>query len=32
MNTLYGLRVNSRDGKNAKQLTELVQFTLSSLQ
>ena len=32
LNTLYGLRVNSRDGKNAKQLTELVQFTLSSLQ
>lgn len=32
MNTLYGLRVNSRDGKSAKQLTELVQFTLSSLQ
>ncbi len=32
INTLYGLRVNSRDGKNAKQLTEVVQFTLSSLQ
>ncbi len=32
MNSLYGLRVNSRDGKNAKQLGELVQFTLSSLQ
>ncbi|MGJ8689110.1 MAG: TetR/AcrR family transcriptional regulator [Gammaproteobacteria bacterium] len=32
VNTLYGLRVNSRDGKSAKQLTELVQFTLSSLQ
>lgn len=32
MNTLYGLRVNSRDGKAAKPLAELVQFTLSSLQ
>jgi len=32
INTLYGLRVNSRDGKNAKQLTEVVQFSLSSLQ
>lgn len=32
MNTLYGLRVNSRDGKNAKALGELVQFTVSSLQ
>lgn len=32
MNALYGLRVNSRDGKTAKNLTELVQFTISSLQ
>tara|TARA_R110001606_G_scaffold199748_4_gene347540 strand:+ start:156 stop:740 length:585 start_codon:yes stop_codon:yes gene_type:complete len=32
MNALYGLRVNSRDGKTAKNLAELVQFTISSLQ
>ncbi len=32
MNTLYGLRVNSRDGKSAKNLAELVQFTVTSLQ
>lgn len=32
MNTLYGLRVNSRDGKPAKNLAELVQFAISSLQ
>ena len=32
MNTLFGMRVNSRDGKNAKALGELLQFTLSSLQ
>lgn len=32
INTLYGLRVNSRDGKSVKQLTEVVQFTISSLQ
>lgn len=32
MNTLYGLRVNSRDGKSAKHLAELVKFTLASLQ
>ena len=32
MNSLYGLRVNSRDGKTAKNLAELVQFTISSLQ
>jgi TetR/AcrR family transcriptional repressor of nem operon len=31
MNTLHGIRVNSRDGKNAKQLHELAQFTISSL-
>lgn len=32
MNSLYGLRVNSRDGKTAKHLAELVQFTISALQ
>ncbi|MCB1669735.1 MAG: TetR/AcrR family transcriptional regulator [Gammaproteobacteria bacterium] len=32
MNTLHGVRVNSRDGKNAKQLTDLIQFTVGSLQ
>tara|TARA_R110002167_G_scaffold21879_3_gene78886 strand:- start:77 stop:661 length:585 start_codon:yes stop_codon:yes gene_type:complete len=32
MNSLYGLRVNSRDGKSAKNLAELVQFTISALQ
>jgi TetR/AcrR family transcriptional repressor of nem operon len=32
MNSLYGLRVNSRDGKTAKNLAELVQFTISALQ
>ena len=32
INSLYGLRVNSRDGKTAKNLAELVQFTISSLQ
>ncbi|NQV71215.1 MAG: TetR/AcrR family transcriptional regulator [Pseudohongiella sp.] len=32
MNTLYGLRVNSRDGKNPRQLKELIKFTLASLQ
>lgn len=31
MNTLHGIRVNSRDGKNAKQLRELARFTLTSL-
>lgn len=32
MNSLYGLRVNSRDGKTAKNLAELVQFSIASLQ
>lgn len=32
INSLYGLRVNSRDGKNAKYLAELVQFSITSLQ
>jgi TetR/AcrR family transcriptional repressor of nem operon len=31
LNTLYGARVNSRDGKNAKQLKELLDFTVTSL-
>lgn len=31
MNTLYGLRVNSRDGKTSKQLAEIVKFTVDSL-
>lgn len=31
MNTLHGIRVNSRDGKNAKQLRELARFTINSL-
>ena len=31
-NSLSGLRVGSREGKNAKQLGELVQFTIASLQ
>ena len=31
MNTLHGIRVNSRDGKNAKQLKELVNFAMVSL-
>ena len=32
MNVLYGLRVNSRDAKPAKQLAEIVKFTVDSLQ
>jgi len=32
MNTLHGVRVNARDGKNAKQLGDLLQFTIDSLQ
>jgi TetR/AcrR family transcriptional repressor of nem operon len=32
MNLLYGLRVNSRDAKPAKQLAEIVKFTVDSLQ
>ncbi len=31
MNALHGIRVNSRDGKNAKQLNELAKFTIASL-
>jgi TetR/AcrR family transcriptional repressor of nem operon len=31
MNLLYGLRVNSRDAKSAKQLTEIINFSLNSL-
>ncbi len=32
LNSLYGVRVNSRDGKTPKQLKELVKFTVASLQ
>ena len=31
INTLHGLRVNSRDGKNAKQLGDLIDFTIDTL-
>lgn len=31
MNLYYGLKVNSRDGKNPKQLSELTKFTIASL-
>lgn len=31
LNTLFGARVNSRDGKNAKQLKELLDFSVASL-
>jgi TetR/AcrR family transcriptional repressor of nem operon len=31
MNMLHGLRVNARDGKNARQLEELIKFTVNSL-
>ena len=31
MNTLYGARVNSRDGKDGKQLQELLKFTMAAL-
>ena len=31
MNMLHGLRVNSRDGKNARQLKDLIKFTVNSL-
>lgn len=31
MNTLHGIRVNSRDGKNSKQLKELAKFSINSL-
>jgi len=32
MNSLHGIRVNSRDGKTPKQLKELIKFSVSSLQ
>ena len=31
MNTLHGVRVNARDGKNAKQLSDLIKFVVVSL-
>ncbi len=31
INSLHGIRVNSRDGKTPKQLEELIRFTISSL-
>jgi TetR/AcrR family transcriptional repressor of nem operon len=31
MNTLHGVRVNARDGKNAKQLRDLIKFNVASL-
>ena len=31
MNSLHGVRVNSRDGKTPRQLKELIKFTISSL-
>lgn len=31
MNNLYGVRVNSRDGKTPKQLQELIKFNIDSL-
>ncbi len=31
MNTLHGIRVNSRDGKNSRQLKELYKFSINSL-
>ncbi|MCH7671253.1 MAG: TetR/AcrR family transcriptional regulator [Proteobacteria bacterium] len=31
MNTLHGVRVNARDGKNAKQLRDLIKFAVVSL-
>ena len=31
LNTLYGLRVNSRDARPVKQLAEIVKFTVGSL-
>lgn len=31
MNSLHGVRVNSRDGKTPKQLSELITFTINSL-
>ena len=31
MNTLHGVRVNARDGKNARQLRDLIKFSVVSL-
>jgi TetR/AcrR family transcriptional repressor of nem operon len=31
MNMLHGVRVNARDGKNARQLKDLIKFTVNSL-
>ena len=31
MNSLHGIRVNSRDGKTPKQLKELIKFSVASL-
>ena len=31
MNSLHGIRVSSRDGKNPKQLKELIKFSIASL-
>lgn len=31
INMLHGIRVNSRDGKNARQLKDLIKFTVNSL-
>jgi len=31
MNTLHGIRVNSRDGKNSKQLNDMLKFAVASL-
>ena len=31
INMMHGIRVNSRDGKNARQLKDLIKFTVSSL-
>lgn len=31
MNTLHGVRVNARDGKNAKQLRDLIKFSIAAL-
>ena len=31
MNSLHGIRVNSRDGKTPKQLKELIKFNVASL-
>ena len=31
MNMLHGIRVNARDGKNARQLRELIKFTVNAL-